>query len=286
MQVDLHAHSTASDGTEPPADLVAGAARAGLGALALTDHDTLEGLDAAAAAADALGVRLIPGVELSCQWDGGAMHLVVLFLEPGSGPLQDRLAGLRAARDGRNARIVERLVGMGIEITLDEVEAEAGGGSVGRPHLAAVLVRKQVVPDIPTAFDRYLAAGRPAYVGRERLTPAEAISLARASSAVPVLAHPFTLGIALDSELRATLRGLAEMGLIGVEVEYSTHLPEERLRLRRIAADAGLLPSGGSDYHGAYKPDIQLGVGKGDLAVAGSILDDLEAARPTMLPAR
>ncbi len=194
--------------------------------------------------------------------------------------------GCAAARDGRNARIVERLVGMGIEITLDEVVAEAGGGSVGRPHLAAVLVRKEVVPDIQSAFDQYLAAGRPAYVGRERLTPTEAISLARESGGVPVLAHPFTLGTTLDRELRAAFRRLAEMGLIGVEVEYSTYLPEERIRLRRIAADAGLLPSGGSDYHGAYKPDIQLGVGKGDLAVAGSILDDLEAARPTMLPAR
>jgi predicted metal-dependent phosphoesterase TrpH len=286
MQVDLHVHSTASDGTEQPADLVASAVRARLGAIALTDHDTLEGLDAAGTAADALGIRLIPGVELSCDWEGGAMHLVVLFLQPGSGPLQDRLAVLRKARDVRNARIVERLVGMGIEITIDEVLDEAGGGTVGRPHLAAVLVRKEVVPDIPTAFDRYLAAGRPAYVGRERLTPVEAISLARVSGGVPVLAHPLTLGITLDGELRATLRQLAEMGLIGVEVEYSTYLPEERLQLRRLAAAAGLLPSGGTDYHGAYKPDILLGVGKGDLAVAESILDDLEAARPTMLPAR
>jgi 3',5'-nucleoside bisphosphate phosphatase len=286
MQVDLHVHSTASDGTEQPADLVASAVRARLGAIALTDHDTLEGLDAARTAADALGIRLIPGVELSCDWDGGAMHLVVLFLEPGSGPLQDRLAALREARDVRNTRIVERLVGMGIDVTIDEVLAEAGGGSVGRPHLAAVLVRKEVVPDIPTAFDRYLAAGRPAYVGRERLTPVEAISLARASGGVPVLAHPLTLGIDLDGEFRTTFQQLAEMGLVGVEVEYSTYLPEERLRLRRLATAAGLLPSGGTDYHGAYKPDILLGVGKGDLAVAGSILDDLEAARPTMLPAR
>jgi hypothetical protein len=286
MQVDLHVHSTASDGTEQPADLVASAVRARLGAIALTDHDTLEGLDAARTAADALGIRLIPGVELSCDWDGGAMHLVVLFLEPGSGPLQDRLAVLREARDVRNTRIVERLVGMGIEITIDEVLAEAGGGSVGRPHLAAVLVRKEVVPDIPTAFDRYLAAGRPAYVGRERLTPVEAISLARASGGVPVLAHPLTLGIDLDGELHTTFQQLAKMGLVGVEVEYSTYLPEERLRLRRLATAADLLPSGGTDYHGAYKPDILLGVGKGDLAVAGSILDDLEAARPTMLPAR
>jgi 3',5'-nucleoside bisphosphate phosphatase len=286
MQVDLHVHSTASDGTEQPADLVASAVRARLGAIALTDHDTLQGLDAARTAADALGIRLIPGVELSCDWDGGAMHLVVLFLEPGNGPLQDHLTVLREARDVRNTRIVERLVGMGIEITIDEVLAEAGGGSVGRPHLAAVLVRKDVVPDIPTAFDRYLAAGRPAYVGRERLTPVEAISLARESGGVPVLAHPLTLGIDLDGELRTTFQRLAEIGLVGVEVEYSTYLPEERIRLRRLATAAGLLPSGGTDYHGAYKPDILLGVGKGDLAVAGSILDDLEAARPTMLPAR
>ncbi len=286
MKVDLHVHSTASDGTDSPADVVAGAARAGLGAMALTDHDTLEGLDEAAAAANTHGIRLIPGVELSCQWDGGAMHLVVLFLESAEGPLQDRLAGLRAARDVRNARMVELLAGMGIDITLDEVTEEAGSGTVGRPHVAAVMIRKNVVPDIPSAFDRYLAAGRPAYVGRERLTPAEAISLARASGGVPVLAHPLTLGRTLDSELRTAFRDLAEIGLIGVEVEVATYDPVDRKALRRIALDVGLLPSGGSDYHGAYKPDIMLGVGKGDLAVAGSILDDLEAARPTVLPMR
>ena len=287
MQIDLHVHSTASDGTESPADLIAGAARAGLGAMALTDHDTLEGLDTAAATADIFGIRLIPGVELSCEWEGGAMHLVVLFLESGQGPLQDRLAELRAGRDGRNALIVDRLVGLGIDITLDEVMEEAGAGTVGRPHVAAVMIRKNVVPDIQTAFDRYLAAGRPAYVGRKRLTPAEAISLGRASGGVPVLAHPHTLSGNLDRELLLpNLRRLAEMGLIGVEVEYSTYLPDDRRRLRRMATGAGLLPSGGSDYHGAYKPDIMLGVGKGDLVVPGSILDDLEAARPTMLQTR
>ena len=154
------------------------------------------------------------------------MHLVVLFLESGKARCKTGSPGCGRRRDGRNARIVDRLVGMGIDITLDEVMEEAGAGRSGRPHVAAVMIRKNVVPDIPTAFDRYLAAGRPAYVGRERLTPAEAISLARASGGVPVLAHPFTLGRNLDSELRRQRSGdLAEMGLIGVEVEYATYLP-------------------------------------------------------------
>ncbi len=175
MAVDLHTHSTASDGSDSPAALIQAAAALRLEAIALTDHDTLAGIPAARRAAATAGLEFVPGTEISCEWEPGSMHLVVLFLEPVSGPLQDRLQDLQAARDARNERIVERLHQLGIDVSLAEVHQEAGEGSVGRPHLAAVLVQKGVVESIPAAFDELLAKGRPAYVERERLTPEEAI---------------------------------------------------------------------------------------------------------------
>ncbi|MBW3667045.1 MAG: PHP domain-containing protein, partial [Actinobacteria bacterium] len=185
MSVDLHVHSTASDGTNTPAELVHAALESGLTALALTDHDTLEGVAEGRRTAAGTGLELIPGTELSLDYDRGGMHLVVLWLEPGTGPLQDRLGALQAGRQGRNRAMVERLSRLGMPIDMSEVLEEAGGGSVGRPHIAAVMMARGYVPDIRTAFDLWLGAGRPAYVGRDRLGPEEAISLARESGAVP-----------------------------------------------------------------------------------------------------
>ncbi len=269
MAVDLHTHSTASDGSDTPADLVRRAAQIGLSAVALTDHDTQEGIAEAREAAAHAGIELIPGVELSLEHRG--MHLLVLFLEPGEGPLQDRLGELQAGRKRRNERIVESLRGFDMDITIEEVQAEAGDGSVGRPHIAAVMVRKGYVPDITAAFDRYLKEGGPAYHPRPRLTPAEAIHLARRSGGVPILAHPHTLELT-DSELDRLLGELAELGLVGVESIYSTYGPDQRTHLTEMARRHGLLASGGSDYHGTYKADIRLGIGQGDLHVPDDVL--------------
>ncbi|RZV41258.1 MAG: PHP domain-containing protein, partial [Acidimicrobiia bacterium] len=194
MAVDLHTHSTYSDGSETPAELIATAKRARLEAIALTDHDNLDGIPEAMEAAAHHDIELIPGVELSCEWDRGGFHMVVLWLEPGPGPLQDRLADLQHGRANRNVDMVAKLAGLGIDITYDEVLEEAGGTGVGRPHMAAILVRKGVVATMSEAFDLYLAQGRPGYVGRVRLTPETAITLARQSGAVPIIAHPHTLG--------------------------------------------------------------------------------------------
>ncbi len=274
MAVDLHTHSTASDGSDTPADLVRRAAQIGLSAVALTDHDTQEGIAEAQEAADQVGIELIPGVELSLEYHG--MHLVVLFLQPGPGPLQDRLGELQQGREGRNARIALTLQELGMDITLDEIEAEAGGGTVGRPHIAAVMVRKGYVPDIATAFEEYLAVGRPAYQPRPRLSPAEALELARRSGGVPVLAHPHTLELD-DARLDDLLAELSDLGLVGLECIYATYSPDERARLVEMARRHGLVPSGGSDYHGTYKPDIALGVGLGDLHVPEDVLGALAA---------
>lgn len=278
MAVDLHTHSTYSDGSDSPAEIVSAAAAAGLEAVALTDHDNLNGILEAVAAADASEVELIPGVELSCEWQPGGMHLVVLWLEPGPGPLQDRLEILQAGRRQRNVDLIELLQQLDVDISYEEVVAEAGGTGVGRPHVAAVLVRKGVVDSIPEAFDLYLASGRPAYVERYRLPPEEAIELARASGAVPIVAHPHTLGMTgttLDQELRR----LARHGLVGLECYYPEYEPDTRLELVERARDVGLVPSGGSDYHGTYKPGLEIGRGYGDLSVGREVWQELAEAR-------
>jgi len=275
MPVDLHAHSTASDGSIDPEHLVADALNKGLIALALTDHDTQEGVSAAKAAAVGSALELIPGTELSLNYEGGGMHLVVLWLEPGPGPLQDRLISLQAGRSHRNSEIVERLHSLGIQLTIEEVLEEAGPGTVGRPHIAAVMVAKGYVHDIRTAFDEWLGNDKPAYVGRPRLNPEEAIALTRESGAVPVLAHPHTLGINRAAEMADLLDRLKGFGLVGLEAIYSSYRRHERDGYSDLARRFGLIPSGGSDFHGTYKPGLALGTGYGDLVVPDSVLDEL-----------
>jgi predicted metal-dependent phosphoesterase TrpH len=243
--------------------------------LALTDHDTQEGIAEARAAAASSGVELIPGVELSLQYDRGGMHLLVLWLEPGSGPLQDRLSGLQTGRDARNERIVELLSDAGMFITIEEVLAESGGGSVGRPHIAAVMMARGYVPDIRTAFDLWLGTGRPAYVGRDRLDPEEAIHLARESGAVPVLSHPHTLGITNAPDMASLLERLKSAGLVGLEAIYSSYHRHVRAGYADLAGRFGLAVSGGSDFHGTYKPGLSMGSGYGDLVVPGEVRDRL-----------
>lgn len=275
MIVDLHTHSTASDGSETPARVVQLAKEAGLSAFALTDHDTQEGIAAAREAAISADIDLVSGVELSLDYDAGGLHLLVLWLEPGPGPLQDRLQDLQSGRGVRNEEIVARLNDAGMALTIEEVLEEAGGGTVGRPHIAAVMMAKGYVPDIRAAFDEWLGAGKPGYVGRTRLEPEEAIGLARESGAVPVLAHPHTLGITTASAMADLLTRLTGAGLIGLEAIYSSYRRHERAGYADLARRFGLVPSGGSDFHGSYKPDLEIGSGHGDLVVDGSVLEQL-----------
>jgi predicted metal-dependent phosphoesterase TrpH len=279
MAVDLHTHSTASDGSDDPAALVEKAAAMGLSTIALTDHDTVEGIEEARVAADRVGIELIPGTELSLQFLGG-MHLVVLWLEPGPGPLQDRLPYLQQGRTARNQAIVELLVEHGMPLTMEEILEVAGSGSVGRPHIAAVMARRGYVNSVPEAFDLWLSAGRPAYANRPRLEPEEAIGLALQSGGLPVLAHPHTLGINRAHEMAALLDRLRLAGLVGMETEYAAYHRHEREGYADLARRFGLVVSGGSDYHGTYKEGLQLGTGYGDLVVPESILEGLRERRP------
>ena len=277
MAIDLHAHSTASDGTEKPSAIVRMAVDRGLTALALTDHDTLDGIGAARRAAGHSDLELISGTELSLQYDAGGMHLIVLWLEPGSGPLQDRLADLQSSRADRNRRIIELLNTHAISISIDEVELESGEGSVGKPHIAAVMLRKGYVSTIAEAFELWLARGRPGYVGRRLLDSNEAIRLARESGAVPVLAHPHTLNIDRAPQMAELLTRLKRAGLVGLEAFCAGYRSHEREGYADLARRFNLVPSGGSDYHGSYKPGLELGVGFGDLDVPDSILHELRA---------
>jgi hypothetical protein len=279
MAVDLHTHSTASDGSDDPEVLVEKAATAGLSAIALTDHDTQEGIGKARAVADRVGIELIPGTELSLEYLGG-MHLVVLWLEPGPGPLQDKLPPLQEGRTHRNATVLAALTDHGMPITMEEVLEQAGGGSVGRPHIAAVMVKLGYVESIPEAFELWLSAGKPGYADRPRLSPEEAIGLAVQSGGVPVLAHPHTLGINRAPEMAEVLDRLRSAGLIGLEAVYAGYHRHEREGYSDLARRFGLVPSGGSDYHGTYKLGLELGRGYGDLTVPHSILEGLRERRP------
>lgn len=279
MAIDLHTHSSFSDGSDTPAELVAKATRFRLTAIALTDHDTQEGLTEAGQAAYSMNLELIPGTELSLTNEYGGMHLVVLWLEPGPGPLQDRLSALQSGRSGRNQAIVEELTRLGMPVSIEEVEIEAGDGSVGRPHIASVMVQKGYVPDIKSAFDLWLANDKPAYARRPLLTPEEGIGLAVESGAVPILSHPHTLTINRAHEMAAVLDELKGYGLIGLESLYPSYHQHERDGYTMLARRFGLIPSGGSDYHGTYKKDLELGTGYGDLHVPEAVLEELRERR-------
>lgn len=273
--IDLHVHSTASDGSESPTEVVRRAAHKGLTSIALTDHDTISGIAEASASASTNGIELIPGTELSVKWDRGAMHLVVLFLKPSDGPLQNRLEELRRGRTHRNSLIIERLADIGVPVLEEEVLGFAHGESVGRPHIAAVMLQRGYVDSIADAFDRYLGWGRPAYFPRSRLGPEEAIGLALEAKAVPVLAHPHTLGLDSSADVTSTLARLTESGLVGMECHCPAYSPLEREGYDALARRFGLLPSGGSDFHGTFKPDIEIGIGRGNLSVPDHLLDAL-----------
>lgn len=276
--IDLHSHSTSSDGSDPPRRIVELAADAGCHAIALTDHDGLSGIDEARAEAARRKIELVPGCEVSCKFSPGTLHMLCYFAEPGEGPLQDQLARLRDDRSTRNERLVARLNELGIEITMEDVEQEAGGTTLGRPHFAAALVRKGAAATYQDAFDQLLAKGGAAYIPKAFVTPGATIAAARVSGALAVLAHPLSLGLGPD-ELERLVGELAAAGLTGLECWYGRYSDEEREGLLGIARRLRLVATGGSDYHGTFKPDLSIGTGRGDLDVPDSALDELVARR-------
>jgi predicted metal-dependent phosphoesterase TrpH len=273
-RIDLHTHSTVSDGTYTPAELVRHAKEKGLRAISLTDHDTIDGIEEAEAVGREVGVEVIPGVELSADFSEGAMHLLGLFIDRTAPSFLQRLAVFQAARRERNPKIIKKLQEMGFKITEEEVTAAARGGQAGRPHFARVLMEKGYVHSITEAFEKYIGDGGPAYVKKYQPSPEECIALIHEANGVAVLAHPNTLRLP-DDKLNGLFERLVKTGLDGIEVYYSTHTPEETARYERLADTWNLAKSGGSDFHGNHKPQIDLGVGKGTLRIPYSLLETL-----------
>ncbi len=276
--IDLHTHSVFSDGTETPAALVQQADALGLTALALTDHDTLDGLESFLACQSTTSVRLVPGIELSCRFLDMELHILGLFLEPTDLQLQARVVGLRNRRMERNLAILARLDALGIHLDWKDVASSATTDLVSRAHIARTLVRLGHVHHVQEAFQRFLGEGAAAYVPFRELTPGEAARWIREAGGVPVVAHP---GRTAHRHMPwdDAMYELKRLGLGGLEAYYSDYGPTEERYFVGLAQRLGMALSGGSDYHGEVKPGISLGRGKGELAVPDEILDGLELQR-------
>jgi 3',5'-nucleoside bisphosphate phosphatase len=251
--VDLHAHSTASDGSRAPADVIREARRIGLAAIALTDHDTVAGIPEAAAVGEELGVRVVPGVELSAVEGDVETHILGLHLSD-TRELEAKLIALREMRRTRAERMVKRLNELGVRIELASVLEQAAGGAVGRPHVARAMIAEGWAVDFRDAFDRYLGNGRPAYVTKERLAVSEATTLIHRAGGLAILAHPSHSG---------TLERIAafvEQGMDGVEVRHPSHSADDTARLAALVEHFSLVPSGGSDWHGSSDGPRTLGM--------------------------
>ena len=255
MRADLHVHTTASDGSFPPKAVVEKAKEAGMAAIAITDHDTVEGVQEAVAAGLGAGIEVLPGIELGADYEGIEVHILGYCIDIENSELLEKLSWLRRARMERIERMVEKIRKMGIPVEMEEVLAIAGIGSVGRPHLAKAMVAAGAVKSTAEAFEKFIGAGRLAYVARQKLRPAEAIELVRGAGGLAVLAHP---GLGGAGKLFYSLAGA---GLGGVEVYHPSHSWEESLYYRMLAAGWDLVATGGSDYHGpGHKSGWQIGL--------------------------
>lgn len=276
QRIDLHTHSTASDGTLTPTELMRAAKAAGLSAIALTDHDTFEGLPEARAEAERQGVELVPGCELSLDYGGLPTHLLALFVDERPGHVVHELTRVRVARANRNATMLEKLKSVGVHLRREDVERHATG-VVGRPHMAQAMLAAGVVKSFEEAFTRFLGSSGLAYVPKVKLTPAEAIGAIHADGGLAVLAHPYLLS-QQPRHIEAILLDLANMGLDGVEVYYTEHSDKYTALVAELAQRLGLLMSGGSDFHGSVKAGVALGKGRGGLFVRGELLDAMKKA--------
>lgn len=279
MSIDLHTHSTASDGTLTPTELVRQASEIGLEAIALTDHDTFSGVAEAMEAGEQYGVEVIPGCELSLETpDGiGWMHVVALWLPESPKELQDAFDWVQEGRKTRNHEIIEKLRQNGINITYEAVAARAGG-TIGRPHFAQELVSLGVVSSVGDAFRGWIGDYGRAYVPKRKLKPEQAFSILKNIGATSILAHPFALNMKIDDAEKFIVNA-KEMGLDGIEVYYSEHTVADTKAYKAIAEKHDLLISGGSDFHGTNKPHISLGKGKGKLDVPSELLETMKAHR-------
>ncbi len=277
--IDLHTHSSCSDGSLTPPELADAARQAGVSAIALTDHDSVNGIAQITAAGEEIGLEIVPGVELSTEYGTEEVHVVGLFIDPANPSLTDQLQAFRDNRNNRNLKMIDKLrEEAGFVITADEIYARNPGSVIARPHIARYLVETGQVKDVQTVFDEYIAQGKSCYVERYKISPVEAVRLVHEAGGLAVLAHPCLYKISRE-ELLGLVRQMKEAGLDGIEALYSRNQGSDEEDFRRIAADFDLLLSGGSDFHGASKPDIRIGTGKGNLMIPYELLEKMKAYR-------
>lgn len=276
--VDLHVHSNASDGTLTPSEVVQLAKKTNLCAMALTDHDTVEGVAEAMAAGKENNIEVIPGVELSCAYISKEIHIVGLFVDCENTGFLDELTRLKETRNARNEEMAEKCREMGMQITMEELFNEYPDAVITRAHFAALLAKKGYVSSVKDAFDRYLNDHGPCFVPRYKMPCEETIALIHSAGGIAILAHPILYKLG-NTELEKLVRYLTKCGLDGIEALYSTYTSGDETLIRKLARENGLLISGGSDFHGTNKPHIQLGVGKGNLKIPYDVLENLRKAR-------
>lgn len=262
---DLHTHSTASDGTLTPVELVTLASQRGISLLALTDHDSTSGVQAAAAEARALGVRLITGIELSTAVSRGELHMLGYGIDPDEERLKAELTSLRESRRNRAVQMLDNLEQIGIVLDRGQILTSTSAESIGRPHIARAMIERGIVSSVGEAFDRYLKRGRPGWAPRKTLEAEDAIALVREAGGLPVLAHPFSV-----PDLDQRLPQLVEAGLGGLEAYYGEYNDEQRQQLVELASQYDLIVTGGSDYHG---PDFREGRELGTVPIPSTVLD-------------
>lgn len=276
--VDLHVHSTASDGTVSPSGVVALAVQKGLTAIALTDHDTLNGIPEAKAAAAGLPIEIIPGIELSCLYEGTEIHILGLYVDEKNAAISAGIADLLTAREKRNDEMIHLFNEGGMEFTREELTSGNPGTVITRAHFARILLEKGYVSSMDQAFKKYLTYGGRYCPGKETISPMRAMELLTGCGASPVIAHPYQYHLG-DKKLEELVRLLKEGGLQGIEVYHSSNNQYESGKLRTLARQYDLFPTGGSDFHGSNKPDIELGSGRGNLRVSALLLDDIKRVR-------
>lgn len=280
--IDLHIHSTASDGTFSPTEIVNKALKLAEKdspvVIALTDHDTVAGIDEFQKAAAKHKDRLtaISGLEISTDYHGVEIHVLGYNIDIQNKELLDRLAVCRESRDGRNEKIIQKLQEQGFKISMDEIKPDKPGETIARPHIAKLLMKKKYVSSVQEAFDKYLAEGRCCYVERIMPTPEEAIHLIKNSGGIPVLAHLMLYKKLDSSQKEALVRELKEAGLIGIETYYNTYTPVEQEYVAGLAKQWGLIETGGTDFHGQNKPHISLFTGQGEMEVPQKVLENLK----------
>jgi len=278
--IDLHIHTSASDGTFSPQKIVKMAKKKGLRAVSITDHDTVDGNEEALKAGTEIGLEVIPGVEISVEWEGRPVHILGYFIDVKNKVLQSTLKNLIAFREERNPQIIKRLNALGVNILYEDVRTIAGDGTaIGRPHFAQVLIEKGYVKNGDEAFKKYLKRGGSAYVEKKRLTPHEGIQIIKNASGIPVLAHPYSIDGIKNKDLEHFILQFRGMGIEGIEVFYPLHNPQQTLKLKTFAERYGLCITGGTDFHGEQKPDIKLGSGFGALKIPYELIIKMREKR-------